>query len=99
MALHAKYEITDVLPPPNHDDVQVLVMAVGYMLLFLLGTCGNVAVLTTIYQVVRSRRGNLDNTLIYVIVLSCVDFGVCLSLPFTVIDQVSSALPTPPTLN
>ncbi|KAI1728115.1 7 transmembrane receptor (rhodopsin family) domain-containing protein [Ditylenchus destructor] len=88
MALNSKYEITDVLPPPNHDDVQVLVMAVGYMLLFLLGTCGNVAVLTTIYQVVRSRRTSLDNTLIYVIVLSCVDFGVCLSLPFTVIDQI-----------
>lgn len=27
-------------------------MAVGYMLLFLLGTCGNVAVLTTIFHVV-----------------------------------------------
>uniref|UniRef100_A0A915APW2 G-protein coupled receptors family 1 profile domain-containing protein n=1 Tax=Parascaris univalens TaxID=6257 RepID=A0A915APW2_PARUN len=27
-------------------------------------------------------------TLIYVIVLSCVDFGVCISLPFTVIDQI-----------
>lgn len=54
------------------------------------GTCGNVAVLTTIYHVVRSRRSSLDNTLIYVIVLSCVDFGVCLSLPFTVIDQASA---------
>lgn len=52
------------------------------------GTCGNVAVLTTIYHVVRSSRATLDNTLIYVIVLSCVDFGVCLSLPITVIDQV-----------
>ncbi|EPB68141.1 7 transmembrane receptor [Ancylostoma ceylanicum] len=52
------------------------------------GTCGNVAVLTTIYHVVRSSRAALDNTLIYVIVLSCVDFGVCLSLPFTVIDQI-----------
>uniref|UniRef100_A0A183D5V3 G_PROTEIN_RECEP_F1_2 domain-containing protein n=1 Tax=Gongylonema pulchrum TaxID=637853 RepID=A0A183D5V3_9BILA len=30
----------------------------------------------------------LDNTLIYVVVLSCVDFGVCVSLPFTVIDQI-----------
>ncbi|KAI6241544.1 putative G-protein coupled receptor C06G4.5 [Aphelenchoides fujianensis] len=37
---------------------------------------------------VRSRKANLDNTLIYVIVLSCVDFGVCLSLPLTVIDQI-----------
>ncbi|KAH7731567.1 ORL1-like opioid receptor [Aphelenchoides avenae] len=88
MALNAKYEITDVLPPPNHEDLHVLIMAVGYMLLFLLGTCGNVAVLTTIFHVVRSRRATLDNTLIYVIVLSCVDFGVCLSLPFTVIDQI-----------
>uniref|UniRef100_A0A1I7XBB9 G_PROTEIN_RECEP_F1_2 domain-containing protein n=1 Tax=Heterorhabditis bacteriophora TaxID=37862 RepID=A0A1I7XBB9_HETBA len=33
-------------------------------------------------------RATLDNTLIYVVVLSCVDFGVCLSLPFTVIDQI-----------
>ena len=88
MALQPEYEVTDVLPPPNHEDLQVLIMAVGYMLLFLLGTCGNVAVLTTIYHVVRSRRATLDNTLIYVIVLSCVDFGVCLSLPFTVIDQI-----------
>uniref|UniRef100_A0AC35GD77 G-protein coupled receptors family 1 profile domain-containing protein n=1 Tax=Panagrolaimus sp. PS1159 TaxID=55785 RepID=A0AC35GD77_9BILA len=88
MVLQGDYEVTDVLPPPNHEDLHVLIMAVGYMLLFLFGTCGNVAVLTTIYHVVRSRRANLDNTLIYVIVLSCVDFGVCLSLPFTVIDQI-----------
>ncbi|KAI6201199.1 putative G-protein coupled receptor C06G4.5 [Aphelenchoides besseyi] len=88
LALNAKFEITDVLPPPNHEDLHVLIMAVAYMLLFILGTCGNVAVLTTIYHVVRSRRANLDNTLIYVIVLSCVDFGVCLSLPLTVIDQI-----------
>uniref|UniRef100_A0A158Q6Z1 G_PROTEIN_RECEP_F1_2 domain-containing protein n=1 Tax=Elaeophora elaphi TaxID=1147741 RepID=A0A158Q6Z1_9BILA len=81
-------EITDVLPPPNHENLQVLMMAGAYMLLFLLGTSGNVAVLTTIYHVARSNRGSLDNTLIYVIVLSCVDFGVCLSLPFTVIDQI-----------
>ncbi|VDO46518.1 unnamed protein product [Haemonchus placei] len=78
----------DVLPPPNNEDLHVLIMAVSYLLLFLLGTCGNVAVLTTIYHVVRSSRATLDNTLIYVIVLSCVDFGVCLSLPFTVIDQI-----------
>nr|CAD2174012.1 unnamed protein product [Meloidogyne enterolobii] len=88
MALQPPIELTDVLPPPNHDDVQVQVMAICYMLLFLLGTCGNVAVLTTIYQMVRSRRANLDNTLIYMVVLSFVDFGVCLSLPFTVIDQI-----------
>ncbi|KAL4003077.1 7 transmembrane receptor (rhodopsin family) protein [Acanthocheilonema viteae] len=84
----AKMEITDVLPPPNHENLQVLVMAGIYMLLFLLGTSGNVAVLTTIYHVARSNRGSLDNTLVYVIVLSCVDFGVCMSLPFTVIDQI-----------
>uniref|UniRef100_A0A7E4WBT6 G_PROTEIN_RECEP_F1_2 domain-containing protein n=1 Tax=Panagrellus redivivus TaxID=6233 RepID=A0A7E4WBT6_PANRE len=88
MVLTEDYEITDVLPPPNHEDLHVLIMAVGYMVLFLFGTCGNVAVLTTIYHVIRSRRANLDNTLIYVIVLSCVDFGVCLSLPLTVIDQI-----------
>uniref|UniRef100_A0A915CPV6 G-protein coupled receptors family 1 profile domain-containing protein n=1 Tax=Ditylenchus dipsaci TaxID=166011 RepID=A0A915CPV6_9BILA len=84
MALNSKYEITDVLPPPNHGFGNGCWVHVA----FFAGTCGNVAVLTTIYQVVRSRRNNLDNTLIYVIVLSCVDFGVCLSLPFTVIDQI-----------
>ncbi|XGW15610.1 hypothetical protein V3C99_001233 [Haemonchus contortus] len=85
----SKYtSVQDVLPPPNNEDLHVLIMAVSYLLLFLLGTCGNVAVLTTIYHVVRSSRATLDNTLIYVIVLSCVDFGVCLSLPFTVIDQI-----------
>ncbi|KAK6025108.1 hypothetical protein OSTOST_09003, partial [Ostertagia ostertagi] len=85
----SKYtQVQDVLPPPNNEDLHVIIMAVSYLLLFLLGTCGNVAVLTTIYHVVRSSRATLDNTLIYVIVLSCVDFGVCLSLPFTVIDQI-----------
>lgn len=85
----SKYtSVQDVLPPPNNEDTHVVIMAVSYLLLFLLGTCGNVAVLTTIYHVVRSSRAALDNTLIYVIVLSCVDFGVCLSLPFTVIDQI-----------
>ncbi|VDL78782.1 unnamed protein product [Nippostrongylus brasiliensis] len=88
-ARESKYtSVQDVLPPPNNEDLHVVVMAVSYLLLFLLGTCGNVAVLTTIYHVVRSSRAALDNTLIYVIVLSCVDFGVCLSLPFTVIDQI-----------
>ncbi|VDN60614.1 unnamed protein product [Dracunculus medinensis] len=81
-------EITYVLPPPNHQDPQVLIMASAYMLLFLLGTCGNVTVLTTIYHVSRLHRARLDNTLLYVIVLSCVDFGVCISLPFTVLDQI-----------
>uniref|UniRef100_A0AC35TLN5 G_PROTEIN_RECEP_F1_2 domain-containing protein n=1 Tax=Rhabditophanes sp. KR3021 TaxID=114890 RepID=A0AC35TLN5_9BILA len=81
-------EIQIVLPPPNHEDLHVLIMAVCYMILFLVGTGGNVAILTTIYHVVRSQKTALDNTLIYVIVLSCVDFGVCLSLPFTIIDQI-----------
>ncbi|CAI5446534.1 unnamed protein product [Caenorhabditis angaria] len=80
--------VNDVLPPPNNEDLHVMIMAVSYLWLFLLGTCGNVAVLTTIYHVVRSSRATLDNTLIYVIVLSCVDFAVCLSLPLTIIDQI-----------
>ncbi|KAK6742227.1 hypothetical protein RB195_009846 [Necator americanus] len=85
----SKYtSVQDVLPPPNNEDLHVVVMAISYLLLFLLGTCGNVAVLTTIYHVVRSSKAALDNTLIYLVVLSCVDFGVCLSLPFTVIDQI-----------
>lgn len=52
MALNSKYEITDVLPPSNHDNQQVLVMAFGYMLLFVMGTCGNAVVLSKIYDVV-----------------------------------------------
>ncbi|CEF64733.1 G protein-coupled receptor, rhodopsin-like family and GPCR, rhodopsin-like, 7TM domain-containing protein [Strongyloides ratti] len=87
-ALMQKEEIFEVLPPPNHEDSHVLTMAICYMLLFLIGICGNVAVMTTIYHVVRSQKTTIDNTLIYVIVLSCVDFGVCMSLPFTVIDQI-----------
>jgi heme/copper-type cytochrome/quinol oxidase subunit 2 len=54
-------EVTDVLPPPNHDDVQVLVMAVTYMLLFMVGICGNVAVLTTIRHVVHKQTNNQTN--------------------------------------
>ncbi|VDN03310.1 unnamed protein product [Thelazia callipaeda] len=88
MEYQPKIELTYILPPPNHEDLQVLIMAGTYMLLFLFGTCGNVAVLTTIYHVTRSNRGALDNTLIYIIALSCVDFCVCVSLPFTVIDQI-----------
>uniref|UniRef100_A0A8R1HJL1 G_PROTEIN_RECEP_F1_2 domain-containing protein n=1 Tax=Caenorhabditis japonica TaxID=281687 RepID=A0A8R1HJL1_CAEJA len=35
-----KYNIvTDVLPPPNHEDLHVMIMAVSYLLLFLLGVC------------------------------------------------------------
>ncbi|CAD6200231.1 unnamed protein product [Caenorhabditis auriculariae] len=87
--------VSDVLPPPNHEDLHVMIMAIAYLFLFLLGTCGNVAVLTTIYHILQARRGGtaaavvtLDNTLLYMVVLSCVDFGVCLSLPITVIDQI-----------
>jgi hypothetical protein len=50
--LRSQMEITDVLPPPNHEDLHVIIMAVVYMLLFLIGTCGNVGVLTTIHHVV-----------------------------------------------
>ncbi|KAF8358981.1 npr-17 [Pristionchus pacificus] len=88
MVFNGTPEIVDVLPPPNHEDTHVVIMAATYILLFLLGTCGNVAVLTTILHILRNRNNNLDNTLLYIIVLSCVDFGVCLSLPFTIIDQI-----------
>ena len=43
--LHEQMNITDVLLP---EDEHVIIMAGAYMLLFLLGTSGNVGVLTTI---------------------------------------------------
>ncbi|VDN05950.1 unnamed protein product [Thelazia callipaeda] len=60
-----------------------------YAFLFMLGTCGNLAILTAIYQV-RSldRRSRYNTTLTYIGMLSIVDLISMLLLPVTIIDQV-----------
>ncbi|VDD88006.1 unnamed protein product [Enterobius vermicularis] len=60
-----------------------------YALLFILGTCGNSAILAVVHHVRGSDcRARHNTTLIYICVLSVVDFISMLPLPTTIIDQI-----------
>lgn len=57
-----------------------------YSILFLIGICGNVSVLTLI----RLLRSSIlyDNTMIYILFLCCADLLNILSLPMSIVDQL-----------
>ncbi|EPB70930.1 hypothetical protein ANCCEY_09987 [Ancylostoma ceylanicum] len=65
-----------------------MAIASFYALLFILGTCGNAAILAVAYYVKASdSRSKHNTTLIYICVLSIVDFLSMLPLPMTIVDQ------------
>ncbi|CAJ0581891.1 unnamed protein product, partial [Mesorhabditis spiculigera] len=77
---------TPVAAPPAHlEGPSVVSFALPYSFLFLVGTAGNVAVLTYVFFVTRSLRSSvtaLGNTFVYMVVLSGVDLLVTMSIPF-----------------
>uniref|UniRef100_A0A0N5AUG3 G_PROTEIN_RECEP_F1_2 domain-containing protein n=1 Tax=Syphacia muris TaxID=451379 RepID=A0A0N5AUG3_9BILA len=78
-----------VLPFSNYDNQSIMAIAGFYALLFILGTCGNSAILAVVHHVRGTDcRARHNTTLIYICVLSVVDFISMLPLPTTIIDQI-----------
>ncbi|VDM37894.1 unnamed protein product [Toxocara canis] len=82
-------KVNYVLPFSNHDNGGLMAIAGIYAMLFMLGTCGNAAILAVVHHV-RSTdaRARHNTTLSYICILSIVDFVSMLPLPMTIIDQV-----------
>lgn len=70
----------------NWDNNHVLVIALVYAVLFMVGICGNVSVITLIRHVHTDVA--YENTMIYVLFLCCVDFISMMPLPMTIVDQL-----------
>jgi hypothetical protein len=62
-----------------------------YAVLFLVGVCGNVSVITLIRHL--HANTSYDNTMIYVLFLCCVDLASVVPLPMAIMDQVSHRYP------
>ncbi|KJH40777.1 hypothetical protein DICVIV_13259 [Dictyocaulus viviparus] len=83
-----KFTVIYVLPLSNHDNVSLMAIASFYAFLFMLGTCGNAAILAVIHHVKMSNsRSKRNTTLTYICILCIVDFLSMLPLPMTIIDQ------------
>ncbi|KAK6060642.1 7 transmembrane receptor, partial [Cooperia oncophora] len=66
-----------------------MAIASFYALLFMLGTCGNAAILAVVHHVKASdSRSRHNTTLTYICILCIVDFLSMLPLPMTIIDQI-----------
>ncbi|KAF1755652.1 hypothetical protein GCK72_012102 [Caenorhabditis remanei] len=88
-------------PGPNEDDSSrttlKLVLAISYLVLFIIGTVGNGTVILMIINILTSMKRNMqagkrkvmsntNHVFIYVLGLSIVDLLVILHLPFLVVD-------------
>ncbi|CAO4372156.1 unnamed protein product [Caenorhabditis nigoni] len=93
--------IPSVTPSPNEDDSSrttlKLVLAISYLVLFVIGTVGNGTVILMIINILTSMKRNMqagkrkvmsntNHVFIYVLGLSIVDLLVILHLPFLVVD-------------
>lgn len=93
--------ISSVTPSPNEDDSSrttlKLVLAISYLVLFVIGTVGNGTVILMIINILTSMKRNMqagkrkvmsntNHVFIYVLGLSIVDLLVILHLPFLVVD-------------
>ncbi|CAP21825.2 Protein CBG00362 [Caenorhabditis briggsae] len=91
--------IPSVTPSPNEDDSSrttlKLVLAISYLVLFVIGTVGNGTVILMIINILTSMKRNMqagkrkvmsntNHVFIYVLGLSIVDLLVILHLPFLV---------------
>ncbi|RCN47269.1 hypothetical protein ANCCAN_06711 [Ancylostoma caninum] len=86
---YENFTVVYTLPLSNHDNGSLMAIASFYALLFILGTCGNAAILAVVYHVKASEsRSKHNTTLIYICVLCIVDFLSMLPLPMTIVDQI-----------
>ncbi|KAK6010014.1 hypothetical protein OSTOST_25022, partial [Ostertagia ostertagi] len=87
-SLYENFSVVYALPLSNHDNGSLMAIASFYALLFMLGTCGNAAILAVVHHVKASdSRSRHNTTLTYICILCIVDFLSMLPLPMTIIDQ------------
>ncbi|CAJ0571677.1 unnamed protein product, partial [Mesorhabditis spiculigera] len=83
------FSVHYVLPYTNHTNVPLMAIAAFYALLFMIGTCGNAAILSVVHYVRhQDLRAKHNMTLAYICILCIVDFLSMLPLPMTIIDQL-----------
>ncbi|XGW33319.1 hypothetical protein V3C99_017626 [Haemonchus contortus] len=88
-SLYENFSVVYALPLSNHDNGSLMAIASFYALLFMLGTCGNAAILAVVHHVKASdSRSKHNTTLTYICILCIVDFLSMLPLPMTIIDQI-----------
>ncbi|KAK5973634.1 hypothetical protein GCK32_020493, partial [Trichostrongylus colubriformis] len=86
--LYENFSVVYALPLSNHDNGSLMAIASFYALLFMLGTCGNAAILAVVHHVkATDSRSKHNTTLTYICILCIVDFLSMLPLPMTIIDQ------------
>uniref|UniRef100_A0A1I7ZNA1 G_PROTEIN_RECEP_F1_2 domain-containing protein n=1 Tax=Steinernema glaseri TaxID=37863 RepID=A0A1I7ZNA1_9BILA len=78
--------VLDMFPLSNWDNKHVILYAMLYAFLFLVGICGNVSVITLIRHVHASIP--YDNTMLYILFLCCVDLASIVPLPMAIVDQL-----------
>ncbi|CAD5234784.1 unnamed protein product [Bursaphelenchus xylophilus] len=76
----------DMLPLANWENNHVVMYALLYAALFLVGVCGNISVITLIRHVHTGIT--MDNTMVYVLFLCCVDLASIIPLPMAIVDQL-----------
>uniref|UniRef100_A0A183BM50 G_PROTEIN_RECEP_F1_2 domain-containing protein n=1 Tax=Globodera pallida TaxID=36090 RepID=A0A183BM50_GLOPA len=76
----ASLPVFDMFPLSNGDENHL------YAVLFLVGVCGNVSVITLIRHL--HANTSYDNTMIYVLFLCCVDLASVVPLPMAIMDQL-----------
>lgn len=87
--LYENFTVVYALPLSNHDNGSLMAIASFYAMLFMLGTCGNAAILAVVHHVKASdSRSKHNTTLTYICILCIVDFLSMLPLPMTIIDQI-----------
>ncbi|KAL3089204.1 hypothetical protein niasHT_021148 [Heterodera trifolii] len=82
----ASLPVFDMFPLSNGDENHVILYALLYAVLFLVGVCGNVSVITLIRHL--HVNSSYDNTMIYVLFLCCVDLASVVPLPMAIMDQL-----------
>ncbi|KAF7631046.1 G_PROTEIN_RECEP_F1_2 domain-containing protein [Meloidogyne graminicola] len=82
----ASLPVFDMFPLSNGDENHVILYALLYAILFLVGVCGNISVITLI----RHLHSNTcyDNTMVYVLFLCFVDLASVVPLPMAIMDQL-----------
>ncbi|KAK6032682.1 7 transmembrane receptor [Ostertagia ostertagi] len=82
-SLYENFSVVYALPLSNHDNGSLMAIASFYALLFMLGTCGNAAILAVVHHVKAS-----DSEIKAQHNLNLHMHTIMLPLPMTIIDQI-----------
>ncbi len=93
----ASLKITEMMAPSLVGHPEILATAAIYMVLFLIGICGNTSMLTVLVYVHRAlahaaqrriQSSHAQGTLVLITALCCADFLVNLTIPVSVADML-----------